>query len=148
MVNTANKEISKNTVDGNVILSVRSRFLAAFNAIDADAKMEKRSREAVFQAIFHALLIGLASESPELLARLRRDQLARAHLGRKSPAAPQREAMLAAVRVAIKGTSTKPTRGEAFARLIQPSVAMHLGRDEVSIWTVRAAIRVALKEMP
>ena len=56
---------------------------------------------------------------------------------------------MAAVRAAMEGR--KPTRGEAFARLIEPDVNKRLsreGEDKLSVWAVRNAVRAILKEAP
>jgi hypothetical protein len=133
----------------------RADFLSAFAVIAADTKIRRTTRSAVWEAILDALLIGCTIGSPELRAMLQKKfELARMATARKALAAksaPKTEMKFTAVRAAMKATATKPTRGEAYARLIEPEVNKRMGLDgyhRLSVWTIRNIVRAIQKEAP
>ncbi len=98
--------------------------------------------EAAFSIGMFAGAHRAAEEGPDFW---RRDQATRAREARAAKSAARRKELLATVRAAMKGTPAKPTRGEAFAKLIQPDVEKRLGRN-VSLSTIRRYVEAILKE--
>jgi hypothetical protein len=135
---------------------LRDGFRANFAAIAADAELRAETRLAVFKAMFQALAIGVvSSRDADLVNRIKREaeqaRAAKAREGRAHKSAQQKGTVLAAVRAATEARGTTPTRGEAFARLIEPDVNKHLGLEgdhKRSIWTIRNAVRAILEETP
>ena len=154
VINAAERALSENKADQELCLDlreVRDEFIASFAVIAADATLTAASRTAISGAIVRALLIGSASKSPELVGRLEKEfqqaTAALARLRKAEKSAARQAEILSAVRAAMKRTPAKATRGDAFARYIQPEVEKCLGRA-VSISTVRNAVRVTLKRHP
>jgi hypothetical protein len=148
-------EIEPGSEEGRDLTEFRADFLAAFAVITANSKITRATRSAVWEAILDALLIGCTIGSRELWATLQkkfeRTRMATARKALAAKSAPKRDVKLAAVRAAIEATVTKPTRGEAYARLIEPQVNKRLGLeddDKLSIWTIRDAVRAVLTEAP
>jgi hypothetical protein len=148
-------EIEPGSDEGRDLRKCRDDFLEAFAAIATNARLGRATRSAVWDAILAALLIGCTIGSRGLSARLQKDFIwARTAMMRKArdaQSAPEKERMRAAVCAAMKETAAKPTRGEAFARLIEPDVNRslgHEGEDKVSLWTIRGAVRAILEEAP
>jgi hypothetical protein len=155
VVNIANDELDKlgpESQQAESLRRFRDGFRASFAAIAADAELREQTRLAVFKAMFQALAIGAASSrDAHLVDRIKREaeqaRAANARQERARKSAPQKEAMLAAVRAAMEARRTTPTRGEAFARLIEPDVNKRLGLEgehKLSIWTIRNAVRALL----
>jgi hypothetical protein len=154
VINAAERVLSENKADQELcrdLREVRDEFIASFAVIAADATLTAATRTATSEAIARALFIGSASESPELVGRLEREfrqtTLALARLRKAEKTAARQAEILSAVQAAMKRTPAKATRGEAYARIIQPEVEKRLGRA-VSPSTVRNAVRAALKEAP
>jgi hypothetical protein len=80
-----------------------------------------------------------------LAAQTAQKQAAMARQALAAKRAPQKSETLAAVRAAVKKTPAKPTRSEAYARLLQPLVKERLGRN-VSVSTVRRCVTAILEE--
>ena len=152
VVTAAERALFENRADEELckdLGSIRDEFLASFAVIAADVKIEKSSRAAISEAIARALWIGLASESPDLVRRLEKQfkqaKAAAMRGARAEKSAPKKDAALDAVRAAMNETATKATRGEAYARIIQPGVEKRLKR-KVSVPTVCRYVRVILEE--
>jgi hypothetical protein len=155
VINTANDELDKlwpDSPQAGSLRHFRDGFRANFAAIAADAELREGTRLAAFKAMFQALAIGvLSSRDADLVDSIKRNaeqaRAAKARQARARKYAPEKEAMLAAVHAAMEARRTTPTRGEAFARLIEADVNKLLGLEgerKLSIWTIRNAVRAIL----
>jgi hypothetical protein len=138
VVNTADRTLSKIGADSETsaaVRSCRSDFVASFEAFAADAELKRATREAILEAIVNALYIGLASDDPSLLTRLRNDQAAHARRGKP---APNETEELAAVQWSLK--RKEPADSLPLAKLIAGDVEKKLGK-KLSPRTIRRRLK-------
>ena len=137
----------------------RRALRASFGAIvdliiDLSLKEKPKSTDILYQAMLalmsNSFLLGsITRVSNAARTVTKKEQAETARTARSQNSA--RDARLAAVRAAMEATVTKPTRGEAYARLIEPDANKRLGLegdDKLSIWTIRSDVRAILEEAP
>jgi|SRR5271166_2780069 len=143
------------TFERKTVQQSRSALRASFEAIvdliiDFSLNEKPKSTDILYQTMLslmsNSFLLGsITRVSNAARTVTKREQAEIARTARSENSA--RDATLAAVRAAMQETSTKPTRGEAYANFIEPHVSKRLGR-KVSVSTIRNAVRAILEEAP